>query len=185
MAFRDLGKRCLRPLNPRERPRRPARLANFRDDQQFTRPTGCDGFLQDQPEDGRVFRLKLRLHKPFETVPGDELPVPRKPCHHDREQSSVVGARPGCVEKEAFEIRCLAACATIEEHPDPCPIPLDVTGQRPGITGAGVGMASCNEHADMIPRLDRCSLGMGRWWGGSREPEQRHKGIPLIRRHVP
>lgn len=46
-------------------------------------------------------------------------------------------------------------------------------------------MASCNGHPGMIPRLDRYSLGMGRGRSGSREPQQRPKGIPLIRRHVP
>ena len=138
MAFRNLGKRCLCPLSLGEWPCRPARFASLRDSQQLTRPAGCDGLLHDQPEDGRVLRLKLGLHKPFETVPGDELPVPRKPRHHEGEQPRVVGARPGRVEKEAFEIWRFTARPTVEAHPEPRPISLDASIPEPEFPGAGV-----------------------------------------------
>lgn len=154
MAFRNLGKRCLRPLSPRERPRRPARFASLRDNQQLARSTGCHGLLNDQPENCRVLRLKLGLHKSFETVPGDELPVPRKPRHHEGEQPRVVGARPGRVEKQVFEIWRFTARPTVEEHPDPCPIPLDTGVPGPEFPGAGVGMGRGDRHANMIPQVD-------------------------------
>ena len=138
MALRDLDERCLGTLSPGQRSRGSARFANLRDDQQFTRAAGCDGLLHDQPEGGRVLRLKLGLHKPFEAMPGDELPVLRKPCHHEGEQPRVVGARPGRVEKEAFEVGSPAARLTVEEHSKPGPVSLDASIPGPEFPGAGV-----------------------------------------------